>query len=431
MRLRIAFIAAALAASTLTGSGQPAVATHQVGAGFFDLAKVKAPDATGKQIYDGLKEFVADYPYRYTSTPNEILAGQSLYSEMDGLGYETEMLTLAPNQQGQEICAGPAGCPGVGLKAITATKRGTTKPNEYIMFIGHYDIAAGPLFANPITLDGAYDNGSGTNLIRWLAHEFKDVPTNRSLMFVWYNGEEQGVLASDLHAAAMRQANVNVTAVLGFDMVGIAWPVGPTATQPSGNYCLCMFHGAADGPRFKSLLEYVNFTHLGFPKANNKVTVVGNNTRNSDESSFAQQGFPTLRWAGMRTAANYPGYHRPEDTIATIESVAGGATYYEQGVENTHKSAYYTALAIDNHTPVASFSHSVSGLTVSVDGSGSSDVDGPLSSFTWDFGDGSTGEGATASHTYSAPGTYDVTLTVADNLWAGATASVTFPVTVG
>ena len=36
---------------------------------------------------------------------------------------------------------------------------------------------------------------------------------------------------------------------------------------------------------------------------------------------------------------------------------------------------------------------------------------GPVSSITWDFGDGSTGSGATVSHTYAAPGTYSVTIT--------------------
>jgi PKD repeat protein len=37
------------------------------------------------------------------------------------------------------------------------------------------------------------------------------------------------------------------------------------------------------------------------------------------------------------------------------------------------------------------------------------------SSFSWKFGDGATGSGATTSHTYHAPGNYLVTLTITDH----------------
>ncbi|MCL3861295.1 PKD domain-containing protein [Actinotalea sp. K2] len=81
-----------------------------------------------------------------------------------------------------------------------------------------------------------------------------------------------------------------------------------------------------------------------------------------------------------------------------------------------------------NQVPVAVFSSSVSDLAVSVDGSGSSDPDGTVAGYAWDFGDGATGAGVTASHTYAAAGTYTVTLTVTDN--QGATGTVAAEVTV-
>jgi PKD repeat protein len=63
-----------------------------------------------------------------------------------------------------------------------------------------------------------------------------------------------------------------------------------------------------------------------------------------------------------------------------------------------------------------------------VDGSGSNDPDGQVSSYAWDFGDGSTGTGATASHTYATAGSYQVTLTVTDD--RGGTDKITKAVTV-
>jgi PKD repeat protein len=80
-----------------------------------------------------------------------------------------------------------------------------------------------------------------------------------------------------------------------------------------------------------------------------------------------------------------------------------------------------------NQSPTAAFTSSVQDLTVSVNGSGSSDPDGSIASYAWNFGDGATGTGVTASHTYAAAGTYTVTLTVTDD--KGATGTKTASVT--
>ncbi|WP_245862295.1 PKD domain-containing protein [Georgenia soli] len=85
-------------------------------------------------------------------------------------------------------------------------------------------------------------------------------------------------------------------------------------------------------------------------------------------------------------------------------------------------------VALANAAPTASFTAAPDGLSVAVDGSGSSDPDGTIASYAWTFGDGGTATGATASHTYAAGGTYDVTLTVTDD--AGATGSTTKQVAV-
>ena len=77
--------------------------------------------------------------------------------------------------------------------------------------------------------------------------------------------------------------------------------------------------------------------------------------------------------------------------------------------------------------PVAAFTFSCSELSCSFDGTSSSDDNG-ISSYAWTFGDGGTGAGATAGHTYGADGTYTVTLTVTDG--AGQTGSTSLPVSV-
>ena len=67
-----------------------------------------------------------------------------------------------------------------------------------------------------------------------------------------------------------------------------------------------------------------------------------------------------------------------------------------------------------NVTPTANYSFTVSGLSATFTDS-SSDSDGSIASRSWNFGDGTTSTATNPSKTWSAAGTYSVTLTVTDN----------------
>jgi PKD repeat protein len=64
-------------------------------------------------------------------------------------------------------------------------------------------------------------------------------------------------------------------------------------------------------------------------------------------------------------------------------------------------------------------------LTVTLSGTGSRDSDGSIASYEWNFGDGSTGTGATTSHVYTTAGTYTAQLRVTDNSGLSSTKTVT------
>jgi PKD repeat protein len=70
-------------------------------------------------------------------------------------------------------------------------------------------------------------------------------------------------------------------------------------------------------------------------------------------------------------------------------------------------------------------------LVCGFDGTGSSDPDGTITSYAWDFGDGASSSAATPSHTYANAGTYTVALTVTDDDGASDTATRTVTVTAG
>lgn len=76
------------------------------------------------------------------------------------------------------------------------------------------------------------------------------------------------------------------------------------------------------------------------------------------------------------------------------------------------------SIEVSNQAPIANAGDDQAvnvGETVMFNGSGSSDPDGSIISYEWNFGDGNTGGGVSVSHAYASEGTYTVLLTVTDD----------------
>ena len=85
------------------------------------------------------------------------------------------------------------------------------------------------------------------------------------------------------------------------------------------------------------------------------------------------------------------------------------------GLVDSNEATVSITINPANDPPLASFSYACTELACSFDGLASSDPDGSVVSYGWDFGDGSTATGATAGHTYGTAGTYGVMLTVTED----------------
>ena len=116
---------------------------------------------------------------------------------------------------------------------------------------------------------------------------------------------------------------------------------------------------------------------------------------------------------------------RTPTPLAGTYTVALTVTDDRGAVGDDHQGGDRTAA---NVKPTAAFSTSCTDLACSFDGSASADSDGTIASYAWYFGDTGPATGATATHTYAARGSFDVTLTVTDD--DGATDSVMQTVTV-
>lgn len=334
LRKFLSVAVAGLVALSLMGGTQTLAASSPK---FIDLKKVPKPKISGGEIIAGLEEFVDKFPLRQNMLPNNEAAAEFLAKEAKKYGFKVKILEF-------EVGART-------VRVVEALKLGSTKPDEWIAFISHYDTVA----SVGVTVQGAYDDGSGTNMMRYFAKAFSKVKMNRTIAMLWFDAEENGLLASQAYAEYLKKKKTDVYAGLGFDMVGIGHPAP---------YCICIYHGPSpeDAGKALPIIDYVNFDFLKFPKGDGNpgtqykwpiggpshVCNCGPNIRNSDESNFAKQGWFTLRWTGMRTASDYPGYHHPWDTVPFMELVAGGRDNLEQGTENTFNSAYYTTFVLDN-----------------------------------------------------------------------------------
>jgi len=69
----------------------------------------------------------------------------------------------------------------------------------------------------------------------------------------------------------------------------------------------------------------------------------------------------------------------------------------------------------NNQAPVAEITSNCNGLSCSFSAENSSDVDGSIVNYQWQFGDGNTASGSTNQHAYTQGGTYSISLTVTDD----------------
>lgn len=110
------------------------------------------------------------------------------------------------------------------------------------------------------------------------------------------------------------------------------------------------------------------------------------------------------------------------DTAVSLPPGSYGGKAATAAAASTTSTTWTVVLAPDlgpppvDLPPTATFTQTCQDLTCTFDASSSSDPEGALASYAWDFGDGTTHAGAEPGvpHTFPAAGTYQVQLTVAD-----------------
>lgn len=106
-----------------------------------------------------------------------------------------------------------SGSPAV-CKNLILTKIGTLYPNTFVIVCGHYDT---------ITGTGTNDNGSGTAIILEMARLLQNIPTEYSIKFINFSGEEDGLRGSQHYVNTVVNGTtpkMDIRVVFNIDQVG-------------------------------------------------------------------------------------------------------------------------------------------------------------------------------------------------------------------
>jgi len=120
----------------------------------------------------------------------------------------------------------------VEISSVIATLKGDEPGGRTYVMSSHYDSRNSDNADIDHDAPGADDNGSGTAAVLEAARVMAALPVHATVIFATYDSEEQGLLGSAHHAAALKDARVDVQGDLNNDIVGAS--VGDQGESNSG-----------------------------------------------------------------------------------------------------------------------------------------------------------------------------------------------------
>jgi hypothetical protein len=197
---------------------------------------------------------------------------------------------------------------------VVATLHGTDPASADRVYVvsAHYDSRRTDVLDGEGDAPGANDDGSGTSAVLELARVLAARPTEATIVFAAFAGEEQGLYGSNHFAEVAKQAGWNIQGVLNMDIIGS--PVGgngardpgtirlfsegvPTSETPEQTARRQTIGGENDGIS-RQLARYVKET--GENSATQmRVKLVWRRDRflrSGDQVPFLQRGWPGVRF---------------------------------------------------------------------------------------------------------------------------------------
>jgi len=227
---------------------------------------------------------------------------------------EVSFDTYRVKKQGQRIVR------DFELRNVIALLPGTRQPERRILICAHYDSmvivrnAEGQIdwTQTEVFAPGVTDNGSGMAAMMEVARVLSQYEFEKTLVFVAFAGEEQGLVGSTLYAQKAKQQNQVIEAVLNNDIIGSV-VAGNGATE---NRTVRVFSEDPADSTSRQLARYIKrIGELYVPSM--KVDMIFRSDRfgrGGDHTPFNQEGYAAVRFTAANE--NYANQHTATDTFA-------------------------------------------------------------------------------------------------------------------
>ncbi|MGP8246965.1 MAG: M28 family peptidase [Bryobacteraceae bacterium] len=246
-------------------------------------------------------------------------------------------------KQGQRIVK------DIDLYNVIAVLPGKTNPEAQVVVSGHYDslnlgtpagrgagtgnagtansggapapaaVGERPVQSNwekniDLPAPGACDDASGAAAVMELARVMSRYEFEKTLVFIAFAGEEQGLVGSTLEAAKAKQENLGIEAVLNNDVIG----TDVSGDGRTGNSAVAVYSDDVLDSPAQQLARYVHtIGQLYLPQMSVNIIYLQDRLgRGGDQSPFQQEGYPAVRLSTPNEIlANQ---HRVTDTLENM-----------------------------------------------------------------------------------------------------------------
>ncbi len=197
---------------------------------------------------------------------------------------------------------------GYANRNVIGILPGGSLSNEIVLITAHVDD-----MPSGATAPGADDNASGSAGVLMAADVLRKYAFDRTIHFVLFTGEEQGLYGSDAYAAALSSAGATVAGVVNLDMIG--W-------DSNDNGAISLYVRSSSWPGYLNdqalFAVFTNVVATYNMSGHVSASAVADTVGYSDHYSFWDHGYAAFSAIDDDGASENPYYHTTGDTLSTL-----------------------------------------------------------------------------------------------------------------